>query len=71
MKLPETAMPTPEANPPAASGDPLGNIPRYAVFRGRRLRVLQYLGDDRFELLDRGDERRRLHRSQFTFVRSK
>ena len=44
-------------------------IPRYVMFRQRKCRVLDYLGDGRFEILDHHDIRRILHREWLTFIK--
>lgn len=47
-------------------------IPRYAIFRGRKCRVIGYAGNGRFEILDpKGDITRRLSRQFITFVKEK
>lgn len=43
--------------------------PRYAFYRARLVRILNYLGDGRFEILDRDDSRRVAHRDTLTFRR--
>ena len=45
------------------------NIPRYAMFRGREVRVVEYLGDDKFQIVDTDDSTRSVYRGQITFVK--
>ncbi len=47
------------------------NIPRYALFRGKMVRILSYeSGSNRpFEILEGDDTRRHVARSQLTFTR--
>lgn len=46
----------------------MDNFPRYAIYKGRKLRVLSYEGNDRFVLLDTADTRRLLPRRSFAFI---
>lgn len=48
--------------------DPLGNIPRYVIFRGKRARVLSY-DEGRFTILDHLDTKRIVNRLQIKFIR--
>lgn len=44
-------------------------FPRYAVWPGiGRVRVVEYLGNDYFRVLDKGDHRRRVHRDTLQFL---
>ena len=45
------------------------NIPRYAMFRGRKVRVVEYLGNDKFQIVDTDDSTRSVYRGQITFVK--
>ena len=45
------------------------NIPRYAMFRGRKVRVAEYLGDNKFRIIDTDDTERSVYRGQITFVK--
>lgn len=44
------------------------NYPLKCIYRGQRMRVLEYLGNNSFRILGNGDVTYRLHRSQFTFI---
>ena len=44
------------------------NIPRYAMFRGRKVRVVEYLGDNKFQIVDTDDSTRSVYRGQITFL---
>ena len=44
------------------------NIPRYAMFRGRKVRVVEYLGDDKFQIIDTDDSTRSVYRGQITLL---
>lgn len=44
------------------------NLPRYCIFRGKKARVLAYLGRDRFEILGPGDYRYTVNRQQIRFI---
>jgi hypothetical protein len=59
--------------PPVASAIalPAENYPRYAIFRGRKIRILHYEGDNRFRILDTDDTSRTLHRNDMTFIAEK
>lgn len=50
--------------------DPLGSIPRYAIYRNRKMRVLEYLGEGKFLLLDKDDSKLQVHRDRITLVKS-
>lgn len=50
--------------------DPLGNIPRYVLFRGKRARVIGY-EDGMFLILDSRDMRWKLRRDKITFLKEK
>jgi hypothetical protein len=43
--------------------------PRAARYRNRRVRILHYLGDDRFEILLGDDSRRSVGRAELTFIK--
>lgn len=48
------------------------NIPRYALFRGKRVRVIEYKPEGStkpFKILDHNDEYRFVTREQLTFVK--
>lgn len=45
--------------------------PRAALYRSRRVRILHYLGDDRFEVLLSDDSRRSVSRDELTFVKGR
>lgn len=45
-------------------------LPRYAIYNGKRVRVLEYRGKDSFEILDQRDDRRLAERWQLTFIKS-
>lgn len=49
------------------------NIPRYAIFRGKRVRVLNYepKASRQFEILEHDDSRRWVTRTQLTFTKGK
>lgn len=47
------------------------NIPRQAIYRGRKVRVLEYLGRNRFVILDPSDNRRHVWRVELTFPKAK
>ncbi len=53
--------------------DPLGNIPRYALYRGRRVRVVDYRPGERrpFIILNRHDQKIDVAREQLTFLKEK
>lgn len=52
------------------SAEPPGSIPRYARLPGiGRVRVLEYVGDGRFRVLDSTDSVRLVHRDRLTFTR--
>lgn len=44
--------------------------PRYARWRDQTVRILEYLGEGRFEVLDKEDARRVIHRDDLSFRRS-
>lgn len=44
------------------------DLPRYAVYQGRRVRVLHYHRNGRFMVLDRSDERRLVRRDLLTML---
>jgi hypothetical protein len=48
-------------------------IPRYAMFRGKRVRILQYVSQASrpFEILEADDSRRWVSRQQLTFIKEK
>lgn len=50
--------------------DPLGNLPRYALFRGKRARILAYNKGERrpFHILTHNDDRYDATREQLTFL---
>ena len=50
--------------------DPLGKIPRFVIFRGRRARVLGY-DKGKFEILAAGDEKFLVSRDRVTFLPNK
>uniref|UniRef100_A0AAU6R5I3 Uncharacterized protein n=1 Tax=Micrococcus phage Kurnik TaxID=3092208 RepID=A0AAU6R5I3_9CAUD len=45
------------------------NLPRVVRYRGRRVRVLEYLPKNRFVILDSTDSRRIVGRADIAFVR--
>lgn len=46
------------------------NIPRYALFRGRRVNVVGYDSDtQKFTIVDTDDSQRTVYRGQITFIR--
>lgn len=49
------------------------NIPKYAIFRGRKVRVLYYDSSKSspFRILDRYDDQRDVRRSQLIFLPEK
>lgn len=47
------------------------HVPRYALYRGKRMRVLYYRSNGYFVLLGPRDERFDVHRDKFTFLKSK
>lgn len=51
-----------------AEGDRLANIPRYAIFRDRKVRVVDY-EDGRFRIIDTDDSTRTVSRSQLKFIK--
>lgn len=51
-----------------AEGDRLGNIPRYAIFRDRKVRIVDYEAG-RFRIIDTDDSSRTVVRSQLTFIK--
>jgi hypothetical protein len=55
-------------SPPRSSDSSDTKIPQWGYVKGLgRCRVLCYLGNDRFELLTRRDERYRVHRDRISF----
>lgn len=44
------------------------NIPRYAIFRGRKVRVEGYL-EGKFWIIDTDDTQRSVYRQQLTFLK--
>jgi hypothetical protein len=52
------------------NADPLGNIPRYVIFRGRKARVLSY-DESKFEILDYHDQRHFVTRDRIIFLPEK
>lgn len=53
-----------------AAKDPLGNIPRYAIFRGYRVRIIGY-EDGRFTVIDKDDGQRWVYRSQLRLIKER
>ena len=53
--------------------DHMRNIPRYALYRGKRVRILYYTpGETRpFRILDRFDQQRDAKREELTFLKEK
>lgn len=51
--------------------EPLGNLPRYAIFRGKRVKILGYDKDARrpFDILLPNDDRYQASREQLTFIK--
>lgn len=51
----------------------LGNIPRYALFRGRKVRIAWYESGEKrpFHIVDRDDSQRAVSRDQLTFLPEK
>lgn len=47
---------------------PTRSIPRNAIYRGRRVRILHYEGDARFRVLCADDTQRTVCREQLVFV---
>jgi hypothetical protein len=47
------------------------NIPRYARYQGKRVRVIEYSGDGYFTILDSNDQQHRVKRERLTFLRAK
>lgn len=47
------------------------DFPRWAIYRKKRHRVLEYVGNGVFILLAPDDERRVVHRNQFVFLPDK
>lgn len=45
------------------------NLPRWCIYNKRKLRVLAYLGKDKFEILDQYDMKKTLHRKHLRFVK--
>lgn len=50
--------------------DSLGNIPRYALFRGRKVRIAYY-DDGKFGIIDTDDSQREVTRQQLIFLKEK
>ena len=46
-------------------------MPRSAIFRDRKVRIVSYEGDNRFLVLDTDDSYRTVHRDSMTFLPSK
>jgi hypothetical protein len=46
------------------------NIPRYALYRGKKVRILGY-EEGRFRILERDDTQRSVTRDQIIFLREK
>lgn len=44
------------------------NIPRFAIFRKRKVRITEYI-DGRFWIIDTDDSSRSVARSQLTFIK--
>jgi len=68
----------PEALPaPVITSSPKGydgvadTMPRQAIFRGRKVRIISYEGDNLFRLLDTDDSYRTVHRSAMKFLPDK
>jgi len=50
--------------------NPAWRLPRWAVLPGiGRVRVLEYVGNGRFVVLDNTDEKRLVHRDRLTFTK--
>lgn len=58
---------SPDKDRPA---DPLGNIPRYAIFRNHKVRIVSY-EDNKFRILDTNDHIISVRRSQLRFLPEK
>lgn len=54
---------------PQMPKDPLGNLPRYVIFRGKRARVLGY-ENKKFLILDYQDQERLVTRDRITFIKT-
>lgn len=44
-------------------------IPRNALFRDKKVRILEYLGNGMFRILDNKDNTFRIHRNNLIFIR--
>lgn len=53
----------------ALSSEQFRKLPNYAMFRGRRVRVASYEGNNRFTVLD-GERKVFTHRDNLTFVKN-
>jgi hypothetical protein len=47
------------------------NLPRYAMYQGKRVRVIDYQENGYFRILDTNDNSYNVKRERLTFVRSK
>lgn len=50
--------------------DPLGKVPRLAIYRGKRVRIIGY-EDSMFLILDHQDVRRKVRRDRLIFLKTK
>ena len=46
----------------------MSNWPKYALYRGHKVRVIQYERDSLFLILDQNDQYRRVHSRDLIFV---
>jgi hypothetical protein len=44
------------------------DFPKYGLWRGRRVRILYYVGDGKFRILDRNDDQWTVLRTALTFT---
>lgn len=47
----------------------MADTPRYALLFQRRVRILEYLGERKWLVLDHNDQQRLVHGSQLTFIK--
>jgi len=71
LEVSEEPLPVINTNSPKGYDGKPDTMPRSAIFRNRKVRVISYESDNKFLILDTDDTYRTVHRDNMTFLPSK